>query len=124
MDNFCSFGDIFRFNENDYVYFFGTAEVTFAAKILDDKLTAYLSSQEEWAAKCGKAENNITYCFVILSTEGFKNKAAHFGKPEMNNPSTPESIGQLNKKDTDAIKKEIIESRGVPIALKEFVKGI
>lgn len=124
MDGLLTFGDVFRFNENDYVYFFGTAEITYAAKILNEELTADLNSSGEWAAKRGKAEDNPMYCFVILSTARFKNRAAHIGASGRNNPSTPEKIGRLNKKDIDAIKEEIIESRGVPISLKEFVKGI
>src|SRR3989344_3995792 len=121
------FGDVFRFNEQEFVFLAQTGEITYAAKILSKELTGQvlqLSAIREKAQK--KIDAHALYSFVMLQTPQFKGRMAHF-KDTDKNPLNEgvEVTGQLNKKDLEGIKDEILDKNSaVPIKVKELVKDI
>ena len=120
-----AFGDVFRFQETEYVYLAEIDSVSYAAKILDQSLSRKLVILSELKAKKGiEIKKAKMYCFVILTTPEFSERAAHIGSSDQNEPFDEwiEKIGFLNEEDLGNLKKEIIESNGVPLLLQELAK--
>lgn len=120
-----AFGDVFRFQETEYVYLAEINSVTYAAKILDQGLSRQLIARSEQKAKSGNQPKDAKlFCFVMLTTPEFCNRAAHIGSSDQNEPFDQwiDKIGTLNEDDLNNLRKEIIESNGVPLALQELAK--
>ena len=123
------FGDIFRFNEQEFVFLAQTEEITYTAKILNQEHTSQVKNLYDAKIKnnsISKVKNNVLYSFVILDTEQFKGRMAHFKDTDKNGlDSSFDTIGSLNKKDLSEIKEEILNQySAVPLKLKELVKDI
>lgn len=121
-----AFGDVFRFQETEYVYLAEINAVSYAAKILDQRLSRDLATRAELKAKQGIGIKDAKlYCFVMLTTPEFSERAAHIGSSDQNEPFDEwiDKIGFLNESDLMNLKKEIIESNGVPLALQELAKN-
>lgn len=123
------FGDVFRHNEKEYVYLAQVDDVIYAAEILNHEFTQKVKTMYERKVQSNsieKVKNNVLYCFVILDTEAFKGRMAHFARTDGNSfDLTFDIAGTLNEKDLSAIKTEILaENTAVPIRLKEIVKSI
>ena len=121
------FGDIFRFNEQEFVFLAQTHEITYAAKVLNlDDTKSVLRLYEIRNAGNSEKINNVLYSFVILNTPEFKNRMAHLNNTDQNGHHDGyEVINTLNSKDLKEIKEEIInKSSAVPLKLKELMKDI
>lgn len=119
------FGDIFRYEENEFVYLCGADDIIYAARILDEDLSKRILFESEKAASRGKQVDSMpVYCFVILKTQDFKNRAAYFGSPDFSGICSDRKICSLVEDDIASIKKEILASRGVPEKLKELVRQL
>lgn len=121
-----AFGDIFRFQETEYVYLVDINSITYAAKILDQRVSKTLMERSEIKAKLGgEIKDAKLFCFVMLTTPEFCNRAAHIGFSDQNEPFDEfiDKIGFLNESDLLNLKKEIIASNGVPLALQELAKN-
>jgi len=121
-----TFGDIFRYKEEDYVYLAQNSEIIYAAKILDEEKANQILKLEERRIRSPKMQNHVLYSFVILSTNEFKNRMAHFNRTDENNISASfDIVGLLNREDMIKVKEEILnENSAVPIELKEMIKDI
>lgn len=128
MVKFINFGDVFRYQDKEYIYLQGTDKVTYAAWILPKQETSDL---EKLSNKISKDPNRKQclkedpfYCYVVLRTKEFKERAAHCGK-SANEPMKPDSLikVKLDKKDLLSIKKEIMEG-AVNSELKDLIKDI
>ncbi|MBI5654982.1 hypothetical protein HZC53_05025 [Candidatus Uhrbacteria bacterium] len=122
---FLAFGDVFRFQETEFVYLAEIDSVTYAAKILNKDLSRQLAANSEQKAKSGNQPKNAKlFCFVMLTTPEFSNRAAHVGFSDQNEPFDQwiDKIGILNEEDLNNLRKEIVESNGVPLALQELLK--
>lgn len=123
------FGDIFRYREEEYVYLAQNGEIIYAAKILDKEKTDKVLKLYENSCRTNRIEkvkSNVLYSFVILSTDEFKDRMAHFNNTDKNNiePSF-DILGVLNEKDLKAVKHEILDkSSAVPLKLKEMIRDI
>lgn len=124
------FGDIFRYREEEYAYLAQNGEIIYAAKILDkektDQVLKLCDKQYKYAPNNEKIKSNVLYSFVMLSTDEFKDRMAHFEGTDKNNiePSF-DIIGSLNEKDLKAVKHEILDrSSAVPLKLKDMVRDI
>jgi hypothetical protein len=124
------FGDVFKYNEFDYVYLAGVDEVIYTAKIFELSYTAKFENLTNNTAKNGKTvyrlDQNKIYCYVKLTTEELKNRVAHIGLAESKDDQSfsIDSIGcSLNTRDLIAIKKEILDGP-VDINLKDNVRNI
>lgn len=123
------FGDVFRHNEKEYVFLAQVDDIIYAAEILSHEFTQKVKMMYERKVQNNsieKVKNNVLYCFVILDTETFKGRMAHFAKTDGNSfDLTFDVVGTLNNRDLDVIKNEIIaENTAVPIRLKEIVKSM
>jgi hypothetical protein len=125
MDGMLFFGSIFRYKENTYVYLGSSGDVTYAAKIIDAKLTSVLRDrQDKLSAK--KTNNSVEdmplYAFVVLKTPNYEDCAAHFGEPNVAQGSF-EFLGSLVDEDIANLRKEINESRCASANLKQVVNS-
>ncbi len=122
------FGDVFRHNEKEYVFLAQVDDIIYAAVMLSHELTQKVKTRYEKIVQSNnaKVKDNVLYCFVILDSEPFKDRMAHFANTDGNSfDLTFDTIGSLNEHDIKAIKQEILaENIAVPIRLKEIVKTI
>lgn len=123
------FGDVFRHSEKEYVFLAQADEIIYAAEILNSEYTKKVRLMYEQKVKTNsieKVKNNVLYCFVILDTEAFKGRMAHFARTEGNEFAPNfDVIDSLDADDLADIKNEIIaENTAVPIRLKEIVKSL
>jgi len=122
------FGDIFSYQEDNYIFLASTSEQLFAAKILNKELTQKIESAYERALKSGSParERALVFCYVILKTEDFRGQIASLAKTENTNFDilSNKSSYSLCIEDLQALKKEVLESHGVPIKLQELINSI
>lgn len=124
-----TFGDVFRYREKNYVYLDRTEEIVYAALILPTEDTILLEEQYNRVSKqphrLEQLKNHPLYCYVILRTENFRDRAAYLGKPEMDNDLNLDVVSKLNKEDLQEIKKEImLKDSPVSHKLKELIADI
>ena len=123
------FGDVFKYRDKDYVYLAKTDEVLYVAQILSQEHTKQLNHQSEKISKqphrAQFMEKQPLYCFVILRTEDFRDRAAFLGRPEMDDDLVFDVYSQLECEDLKKIKDEIIR-KDSPVSpkLKELISDI
>lgn len=122
------FGDIFKHREKDYVFLAKTDETLYAAEILDIEQTTKVERLNNFRARgpdAGRYKNNPLFCYVILSTEEFKNRGAHFGVPTPDGVIIDKTGFILNKEDMRALQRDISDPAS-PVAneLKQLVKDL
>lgn len=122
------FGDIFSYQNENYIFLANTTEQLFAAKILNKELTQEIVLAYKKALKSGSSarERALVFCYVELKTEDFRGQIASLAKTENTNFDilSNKSSYSLCREDFQALKKEILESHGVPIKLQELVGSI
>ena len=121
-----NFGSVFRYRELFYVYLIQTDDNIYAAKILDRETTKELIKNYEVKSKNPRNRTNEKpiYCFVILTTDEFKDRAAHYGAPDMPTDIAIEPFSMLNESDLNKLKKEIIEDANTPLVLRKTLKEL
>lgn len=123
-----SFGDIFSFQGSEYIFLAKTSEQLYAAKILNKELTREIESAYKKALKSGSQarERALVFCYITLKTEDFKGRIASLAKTENTNFDvlSNKSSYCLCQEDLQALKKEILESHGVPIKLQELISSV
>lgn len=122
-----TFGGIFRFAENDYVFLAEAEDVIYAARILELTETKRLTSLFDKRVKQNTVNLNriAIFTFVELKTKEYFGRAALLHK-------TGQSIGiqiqslniRLCDEDLKNIKQEILESKTVPTRLVEIVRKV
>ena len=122
------FGDVFKYKEKEYVYLVKTEELVYVAEILNKEQALLINNLYEKRDRAGtltKVKDNQLYCFVILTTEEFKDRMAHFHQPEHNEGDLNFGgiLCSLNTRDLKDIKSEILKGP-VPKELQELVKNI
>ncbi len=128
MADSIKFGDVFRYREKDYVFLAKTAEVLYAAQILDEERTKVIKDLDNLRASkpdAQKYRSNPLYCYVVLSTEEFKDRMAHFGVPTQDGIIIDKTGLVLNKEDIRALQRDICDP-GAPVAneLKQLVNDL
>ena len=120
-----SFGSVFRYRENLYVYLVQVDDLIFAARILDRETTDALVKARDNKGKSPKnrIQDNPMYCFVILSTDEFRGQAAHYHQ-QLPTDSQPEELRVLSKEDIEALKNEIYTDTATFPALRKAVETI
>lgn len=122
------FGDIFRYNEELYVFLAATDEIIYAAKILDPDTVEQieiLNNKRASKHDAEKSDGNKLFWYVVLTTEDFKNHAAHLAKTDQDATKDQyfDWIGKtLNESDSTELRIEILKDGSpVPKGLKEIV---
>lgn len=130
MTESIKFGDIFLHKEKEHVFLAKTVETVYAAQILDQEEAIKIQALDDLRSKRSdgyKFASLSLYCYVILSTEGFKGRMAHLHNANKNesNIMFEKSGLTLNKEDMQSIRKEICDpSSPVALELKELVRQL
>ncbi|MCH7758955.1 hypothetical protein IID20_01195 [Patescibacteria group bacterium] len=131
MVELIKFGDIFRHKEKEYVFLAKTENIIYAAQILDKVNTKKIHELYKLKSRntidAQKCEHKPLFCYVLLSTEEFKERMTHLYKPEKDESSIFfDKIGTvLNTKDLQDIKEQIIYPNSpVALELKEIVSKL
>lgn len=121
-----TFGDVFRYNEREYIFLAKTEERIYAAQILTPVDTERVDRLFKLREASNKPTNLTIYCYVILQTVDFKNRAAHLHNT--GNMSTTNLIEKLpfalDAEDLKNIKAEIMKKNTISIELRELVEDI
>ncbi len=120
------FGDIFEYDESEYIYLGATTELIYVAKILPHDLSKQLNNRCQSLISRNKQTEigGFLYCYIMLTTDELKDRAAVYGKPEIDilNLVFNKLPYFLNDKDLNVLKKDIINSRSVPKGLREIIE--
>ena len=122
------FGDVFIYEAKEYIFLASTSSQIYTAKILDVALSKEINNQFNAAARKNKEAilRNLLYCFVILSTEELKNRMASLARTDgerFEREIKKQNI-ELNSNDLQALKEEILSSKGIPLILKELISNL
>lgn len=122
------FGEIFRYNEELYVYLGSTEELVYAAKILNPEITLKIKNLDDKRAgrtDSSRTDGNKLYSYIILTTVGFNDYSAHLGNPPQDSEKDTyfDWIERsLNDTDRQALKVEILrDGSAAPKGLKKIV---
>lgn len=125
------FGDIFNYHEKDYVFLVKTEDSIYAAQILPLDLSRQIQQKHNKVLRDTRkamiAKHNILYCYVVLKTDNFKERIAHFADSEHDETSLilGPPIDTLEDCDLNAIREEILDDYSmVPRELKKLIKDI
>jgi len=122
------FGDIFKYEDREYIFLVQTDSITYAARILEPDVSKIINRQyEKRVASNSILEKNILYCYVKLETAQFKDRIAHFKNTGQDDfrLSVEKLPYSLDAKDKKQIKDEILRKDSpIPIGLKELVEEI
>ncbi len=124
MDHAVTFGDVFQYIGDEYVYFAEDVEedIVFAGKILLPPETSRLVAVEKGRqAKNLPEQLSPIYSYIVLSTSEFKRRAVlcAYGIESVRQVRRPHA--SLDMDDRERIKTEIMEGPA-PIRLKELVR--
>lgn len=121
-----TFGDVFRYNEQEYIFLAKTEDRIYAAQILTPVDTEKVDRLFKQREATNRPTYQTIYCYVILQTADFKDRAAHLYNT--GNISTTNLIEKLpfalNAADLKNIKAEIMKKNTISIELKERVQDI
>ncbi len=123
------FGDVFLYREKDFIFLAKNDDVIYAAEILSKESTEKINTLYEIKEKKGhmhKVSDNVLYCFVMLETQDFKDRMAHFKSTANDNGDIVLDIHcSLDSSDLKAMKIEIMsKTSAVPIKLKKIVQEL
>ncbi|MFA5954259.1 MAG: hypothetical protein WC817_01840 [Patescibacteria group bacterium] len=124
------YGDVFRYNEEDYIFLVQTEEIVYAAKVLDKGKTQKIKElyeKKQRDMRNNGLESRRIFCFVMLDTESFRERMAHLAQPEHDSDNiTPNKLGFcINSADKAAIRDEILNPGSpVPRDLKKLVAAL
>jgi len=128
-----TFGDIVRYNGRNLVFLAATSEIIYFAIVFDaDASKQFIVTRERTYKSTPRAEKAAgvpLYCFVVLSTDEFKNCIAHYGFRNQDQSAYDLSdfmdvIGELNESDKKALRDEIVSDGIVPGGLREAVENL
>lgn len=121
-----TFGDIFRYNEKEYIFLAKTEDRIYVAQILTPVDTERVDKLFKIREATNKPTNLTIYCYVILQTADFKDRAAHLHNTgNVTFTSFIEKLPTaLNLEDLKNIKMEIVKKNTISIELKELVQDI
>jgi len=120
------FGSVFRHRESLYVYLGSDDEIIYAARMLDAKHTNELIRLSEMRARTPEhsIHQGSMYCFVILTTAEFNERAAWLHKTDEHGATTSgiDPHSELCAEDIEELKTQILEDGIIPEKLKKIVK--
>lgn len=126
------FGDVVKYNGRDYVYLAQTTEIIHLGIIPNEEDSQLAINLRNKVFTTGgqnmkRRQDNLIMCFIILTTEELKNRAAYYIKTGQNFRSEDFfdiTKYVLNDKDKSDLKKEIIEDNNASKDLKELIKDL
>jgi len=127
MTESIKFGDVFKHHEQEYVFLAKTGDILYAAQILDVEKTRQIKRLDDHRARRPDANRfeNILYCYVMLSTEEFKDRMAHFGDPTLDGIVIDKTGVALNTEDMRTLKNDLCDPRTLVAGeLKQLVRDL
>lgn len=121
------FGDVFEYGLKQYIYLGSTVDVVYAARILSTEESKKLNSFcETQIRKNNSSTDKWLYCYVVLTTDELKDRAAQFGRPEIDDFGTLFKKLSISLTDFDlrSLKRDIMGSRVVPLGLKGIISEV
>ena len=126
------FGDAISYDSKEYIYFANTDLVFHLGIVADEIKSRNAIKFRDGAFTMGnknmqKRQESIVICFIELTTEELKNRAAYYIRTTDHNFKPEDSFDQictLNMKDQIALKQEIMKDGHVTKELKELVKDL
>ena len=124
-----TFGTVFKYDGNKFIYLIETLKVVYVAKILDDYTTKLLEKMYLNKMKKGdfQVQHGNQFCFIKLTCDDFKNQAAVYGHEPISTIYRKYFIPILSenviKEDLKALKKEILTKPSWE-ELREKIKDI
>ena len=126
-----SFGEVFFF-ENDYYIFLGdTGRTIYAAKILDVRQSWDIEKYQNDEIKRNGTVNlndRRIFSFVILKTDQFRDRAASFVKPDIDGSYQHFIVEPDGKSIIDedilALRDRVLEMRTVPQELRDIINDL
>lgn len=121
-----NFGDVFRHRDGYYIYLLQTGEIFFAAKVCDHENTKNLKRLSDLRSRRADnhADEDPTFCFVVLTTDEFKDQAAHYGRPNVDIDIPMEFVCHLNETDLEVLKKEIKSDNAANQFLRKTIQEL
>lgn len=121
-----TFGDVFRYNEKEYIFLAKTEDRIYTAQILIPADTEKVNKLFNLREASNRPTISTLYCYVILQTADFKDRAAHLqntGNVAFSNLTEKLSVS-LDMEDLKNIKLEIMKKSTISIELRDLVKDI
>lgn len=121
-----SFGDLCRYQGEDYIFLHSTPQLIYLGKILDSETSRIVDRKSNGPSIQHRNTGGPRFCFVKLKTEDFRDRCAMLSIPakDLANILLDNLEGSLIPEDIDRIKEEIITSPAPAGELKEFVKSL
>lgn len=122
-----SFGTIFSYQGDFYVYLCEKDGILFAAKILSREDTAGLTRLQEHQSKLpgNTVASNWSFSFVTLTaTTDFERQGAHYGQPQQDSGMKMRHYGDLDATDSHMLKQAIFADTACPKALQIALRDI
>lgn len=136
MDGLNLFGTIIEWKGSKYVYLIEVGQITYLAKIIEDKATAkQLIMRREFIENNSlrgdfNSQNRLKsplYCFVVLSSADFEGTLALLHKLGYDSTSAANfsNLNKLNEEDLEGLKKEIKDNEdSIPKEVVDYVKSL
>ncbi|MDO8513426.1 MAG: hypothetical protein Q7S37_02910 [bacterium] len=136
MDGLNLFGTIIEWKGSKYVYLIEVGQITYLAKIIEDKeMAKKLIMRREFVERTSlqgdlnsqSRLNSPLYCFVILSTVDFEGALALLHKLGYDSTSAADysNLNKLNEEDLEGLKEEIKENENsLPPEVVDYVKSL
>lgn len=124
-----SLGDVLLYKSKEYIFLGIADDVVYAAKILNHQETELLNRRFELNSKKDHKRQTIDtplFAFVILESEDFINRAAHYGSPSLSEEETYQ-FDIIGKSVDEDDRKNLIDailspSECVPLGLRRLIK--
>lgn len=130
MSEMLTFGDIFFYQNDDYVYLaMSDNGIIYAARILSANHSSQMIRARDAAiSKDGERRTGekVVYCFVQLKTDGYSDRVAHLNQSDSqkNQHSMLRTPGQaVCSEDMISLRDEILQGP-VPVELKNQVSTL
>lgn len=123
------FGKILKCNGEHFIFLSDGEECYYLAKILSREITDLLEQQAAKLCGTDKSKRSLNFTafdYVILTkTREFKDRAAHYNSGSKTSlENYDETNIDVDSEDLKELKKEILDSSGVPTELKERLQKI
>jgi len=125
------FGEVIKYDSNEFVYLAQTTEVIHLGKIPNEELSKWAIDLKRKTFTQGsknmkQKQEAAAWCFVELTTEELKNRAAYYINTghSFNPEDFLDSICVLNMKDRIALKEEIMKDGHASRELRELIKDL
>ena len=127
-----SFGDVLEIDGKQLVFLLSTLDTVYLAFVADEEMSQMFSQKRAAVfANPKKAEveqHKLTWCFIELTTEEFRNRIAFYGLRNcdcrIDDLLTAVKIGTINGADKKSLRQVIIRDDAVTRELQDKVSKI